>query len=177
MWSPDKRKISDKETLGRRVFEPSPFFERNGRRVVKISVFIESRAGEDGLSLDRLGIRQPEIDRVVGILTPIARAEAEKRKPPKEFPGWVGIHAGKIANLGVRPDPIEEEPKNPFHALLPLDKFRDAIHADTLAYKLAALAEEKGLIPAADALNEPRQKFRETLSAWCTRLISSVGWH
>jgi hypothetical protein len=150
MWVPDRRQVSAKETVGRRVFEESPFFERNARQYVKISIFYETRPDEEGMSFDRLGIRTRDFANTIGFLTPLATSEAANRRPPRPFTGWLGIRAMEIKNLGLRPDPITEEPKNPYHVLLPLEKFREAVHADNLAHRLARASEEVGLIPPAN---------------------------
>ena len=163
MWTPDHRVVSTKETLGRRAFE-EPFFERNGRRFVKVSLFYETRLDEEGISFDRLGIRQRDFAGTREFLTPLAKAEAAKRVPPRRFSGWLGILAATIQDLGLRPDPIREEPQNPFHALLPLDRFREKIHADNLAYRLALASQEIGLIPPTEGTGSSQ------------RPILSIAW-
>jgi hypothetical protein len=135
MWRPDKRVVSDKETIGRRAFE-DPFFERHGRRVAKISLFYENRPNED-MSFDRLGIRPPDFAETREFLTPLAKTEGDNRSPPRPFFGWLGILVKEIQSLKVCPDPITEPPENPFHAKLPLEPFRQKVHADNLAYRLA----------------------------------------
>jgi hypothetical protein len=138
MWTPDKRVVSAKETIGRRAFE-EPFFERHGRRNVKISIFYEDRPEEDGLSFDRLGIRPRDFEGTREFLTPLAQTEGDNRLPPRRFFGWLGISVKEVPDLNVRPDPILEPIENPLHALIPLERFREAIHANNLAYRLAML--------------------------------------
>jgi hypothetical protein len=164
MWSPDKNVVSTKETVGRRVFEVNPFFERNGKQHVKVSIFYETRPDEEGMSFDRLGIKDTHRVEVVGFLTPLARDEAANRRPPRPFSGWMGIKVSSLQDLGIRPDPVMEEPKNPYHALLPLDRFRDKIHADNLAYRLALAAEDIGLIQPAEENTEQTTESRSGLS-------------
>lgn len=150
MWVPDKNVVSTKETIGRRVFESTPFFERNKKVRVKLSIFYETRQGEDGMSFDRLGIKDNHRSEIVAFLTPIGHAAGASRQPPRPFNGWMALRVEAIKDLQIRPDPIAEEPRNPYHALLPLDRFREAIHADNLAWRLALAAEDGGWILAAD---------------------------
>ena len=174
MWQPARDQVSTKETVGRRVFESSPFFERNGKVLVKFSIFLETRRNEEGLSFDRLGIRERDLQAIVAFLTPMALTEGVNRRPSRPFTGWIGIRVKKIRDLVVRPDPIEVEPKNPYHALLPLDQFREKVHADNLAFRLASEAEDAliapaaGYSPARDASSELFRRWRN----WLSRLIS-----
>ncbi len=149
MWAPDKRVVSTKETIGRRVFKDNPYFTRQNKTHVKIDIFYETRSGEEGISFDRLGIRDKDRPDVVAFLTPLGYAAGASQRPPHPFTGWMGIRVEAIKDLQVRPDPITEEQKNPFHALLPLERFRDPIHADNLAWRLALAAEDGGwILPA-----------------------------
>jgi hypothetical protein len=173
MWQPARDQVSSKETVGRRVFESSPFFERNGKVLVKFSIFLETRRDEEGLSFDRLGIRERDFQPIVAFLTPMALSEAVSRKPSRPFTGWIGIRVKNIRDLRVRPDPIDVDPKNPYHALLPLDQFREKVHADNLAFRLASEAEDDliapaaGYAPARRASSELLMRWRE----WLSRLI------
>jgi hypothetical protein len=99
---------------------------------------------------DMRGVRARDFANTVGFLTPVARIDAANRRPPRPFTGWLGIRVEAIKNLGLRPNPITEEPKNPYHALLPLEQFREEIHADNLAHRLARASEELGLIAPSD---------------------------
>ena len=170
MWSPDKNLVSPKETVGRRVFEANPFFERHGKQYIKVDIFYETRPDEEGMSFDRLGIKDTHRVEVVGFLTPLARDEAAKRQPPRSFSGWMGIKVSSLQGLRIRPDPVKEGPKNPYHALLPLDIFRNKIHADNLAYRLALAAEDIGLIPPAEENTEQTTESRSGLSIIVTNM-------
>jgi hypothetical protein len=174
MWSPDKKVVSPKETVGRRVFEANPFFERHGKKHIKVTIFYETRPDEEGMSFDRLGIRDTHQAEVVGFLTPLARNEASKRQPPRPFTGWLGIKVSNIQNLNIRPDPIVDEPKNPYHALLPLERFREEIHADLLAHRLALAAEDIGLIAPAEENAEKPNESRRSLSIMVANVWSYV---
>jgi hypothetical protein len=174
MWVPDKRQVSFKETVGRRIFEESPFFERNTKQYVKVSIFYATRPDEEGMSFDRLGIRSRDFASVVAFLTPVARVDAANRRPPRPFTGWLAIRVEAIRNLGLRPDPVTEEPKNPYHALLPLEPFREAVHADNLAHRLARASEELGLIPPSDGdTGNPARQWATVDAAW-SHLIAAV---
>lgn len=135
-WVPDKNVVSQKETVGRRVFEDNPYFERNGQKVCKTSLFYETRPTED-MSFDRLCVREPQINETVEYLTPIASDEAAQRNPPRPFNGWMAIKVKAIENLNIKPDPIAGDPPNPYHAVLPMERFRDGPQADNLACRLA----------------------------------------
>ena len=91
MWVPDKKVVSTKETVGRRVFQANPFFERNGKKHIKIDIFFETRRGEEGMSFDRLGIRPPDLEKTVKFLTPVAHTEATMRQPPRPFNVFMGF--------------------------------------------------------------------------------------
>jgi hypothetical protein len=185
MWTPNKHHVSVKELVGRRVFQESPFFERNGKRRVKLNVFLDERPDQDGLSFDRLGVRPRDFMEVVQVLTPIAKAEAASRKPPRPFPGWLGIRVNDIKDLCLKPDPITDDPKNPFHAILPLNCYRDAIHANNLAHRLALAAEDGSLVPPCDQSSPPPSQggsFRLSKLFWngvrirVNQLLTSLSW-
>jgi hypothetical protein len=168
MWRPDKRVVSAKETIGRRAFE-EPFFERKGKRFAKVSLFYESRPNEEGMSFDRLGIRPRDFAGTREFLTPLAMTEGNNRSPPRPFFGWLGILVGQIPNLQVRPDPITEPIENPLHALLPLERFRQEIHADNLAYRLAMVCGD--LIEPHTAMPDAQTARRPGLGSFIRRLL------
>ena len=93
--------------------------------------------------------------------------------------GWLGILAARIlaariTELQLRPDPIEE-PQNPFHALIPLDRFRERIHADNLAYRLANASEELGLIAPNTGNGEGQRSIYSNLWAMVRGLLARAA--
>jgi hypothetical protein len=179
MWVPDKRVVSLKETVGRRVFHASPYKQRGTARIVRIDIFLEEREGEDGLSFDRLGLKPNHQEFVVQSLSHAAQEEAEKRKPPRPFSGWLPIKVQDLQNVATfKPDPIDG---NAFHSLLPLDNFREATHANNLAFRLATLANEGALIPPAQlgaaptpAASNKAHRFLLLCASWAHQLLKRI---
>jgi hypothetical protein len=126
------------------------------------------------MSFDRLGIRARDFPNTVAFLTSLARSEAANRHPPRPFPGWLVIRVEAIKNLDIRPDPITKEPKNPYHALLPLERFREAVHADNLAHRLARASEEVGLIAPANGDTGNSTPPRVIVDAAWSQVISEI---
>jgi hypothetical protein len=127
LWDPSSdTKIADVEHLGRRRFKRAPlagFPDEAPKKELTHFDFLDERDPE--LSVDRLG--KNGVDRrVQGQLLPLARANAEKRRPRMVFLGWASIQAKKFLSeaqkLGysIRPAPtggasLEE---NKFHAVI-----------------------------------------------------------
>jgi len=157
MWAVDRKKVSLKENLGRRVFLAKPYSDE-AKRLLKLSIFLDDRLEED-LSLDRLGVRQPDIAPVTAKLTPLAIAAGAKMAPAQPFKGWAAFKMSELRPLSVRADPNPpEEPTNEFHALLDRTDFRNEAQANTLAHRLRshvyALVEPSAAVSTNDGLQD-----------------------
>jgi hypothetical protein len=130
--------ISDKEIVGRRAFgSDKSVFSRPGKpEKYRIDVFMDDRLETD-LSVDRLGVRKPDPDRMVEL---DALGTALGAKQEKQFRGWAQLPV-KDLGLTVRRTDAEGE-ANPYHAEISRDEHRTDQTARSLAFRLCLVASE-----------------------------------
>jgi hypothetical protein len=167
----NKSSVSDKEIVGRRVFGP-PFEQRPSAKIpqgaFRLDIFMESRA-EAHLSLDRLGLRAADAN-VLAELSVLCREHAGRVKKP--FTGWAGLRVIELSNLRIVPsEDVVYADRNPYHADLLLDDYRNRSQMESLCFRLAWQAQRVGLV-APPSLVEPQQSTADQADARTTVL----GW-
>lgn len=131
-WTPQP-KISPKEMVGRRAFT-TKLRQPNGH--YKADVFLDDRIGT-GLSMDRLGIRPADAEKVTKELMPLCEAMATKRERP--FTGWAQLRVSDVPKLVVEATEADGE-VNPYHAEVNRDNCTDQNHLYMVAFMLATMA-------------------------------------
>jgi hypothetical protein len=147
MWKPDKKRVSDKEIVGRRVFGKKIFREPRERGLFVPEIFYDTRL-ENDLSFDRLGLKKVDKD-VVRFLTQQCHQHGDMQN--KKFVGWAAIKVSDIKKikvsqlekLEIQATPSQE---NPYHADLPREGFRELVSAERLACQLAYYASVLELV-------------------------------
>ncbi|TGN99658.1 hypothetical protein PN36_35270 [Candidatus Thiomargarita nelsonii] len=97
MWKPDKKNVSDKEIVGRRVFGKKIFRAPRERGLFVPEIFYDTRL-ENDLSFDRLGLKKVDKD-VVRFLTQQCYQHGDMQN--KKFVGWATIKVSDIKKIKV----------------------------------------------------------------------------
>ena len=139
-----QEKISDKETVGRRVFG-SDMSGTKDKPTFGYKLFLDDRL-EDDISVDRLGIKAPEIKHHEEI-TALGNAHGRRRQPPRTFRGWAQIKVSDLSmfKYAVNATPAHEE-ENKYHAEVSRDGHRTIETARSMAFLLASYASRMPLL-------------------------------
>jgi hypothetical protein len=170
MWTPGKSQpLSDKETLGRRLFGKEIINQETtakGRAgAVRIDHFIETRSGCN-LSVDRLGVNNPDQD----VLDQVAHlSEKHSKTLEKMFAGWaifVAKHAMSAPHsLEIKPTPKDD---NKYHADVILSQ-ADKIQRNRVAFALATISN---FHPYAKQTGTNSSSNDTKGSSWLSKLIA-----
>ena len=162
-WKPNELRIEKSEHLGRRLFSGDAL----ATGAPKWEAFLETRPTAH-LSLDRLG---PNVVAwVLRSLAPLCITHGQQQQ--KVFIGWGTFRAEplmKVANV-VPSKSLQEE--NPFHADLILDNFRNRVHAENLAHRLAATCR---VVPNPLTRPEANEHAFQRFGGWCLDAIGVVA--